>query len=127
MPPQRLIATERYEPVLNSDHLNTLTLTKKGVGCRERTFSHTQQVQAPIFKYGKRKKKIFETRSAIKLASMFETPDFNYGVPTPYTLHPIPYTLFIEQDGKTTLHIAMQGLVKYLVALWAISKRVLMP
>lgn len=32
-----------------------------------------------------------------------------------------------EKDGKTTLHIAMQGLVKYLVALWAISKRVLMP
>lgn len=29
VPPERLVATERYEPVPNSDHLNTLTLTEQ--------------------------------------------------------------------------------------------------
>ncbi|WP_375499453.1 SRPBCC domain-containing protein [uncultured Nostoc sp.] len=46
--------------------------------------------------------------------------------PVPNNDHLNTFTL-TEQDGKTTLHIAMQGLLKYLVALWAISKRVLMP
>lgn len=29
VPPERLVATERYEPVPGSDHLNTLTLTEQ--------------------------------------------------------------------------------------------------
>jgi uncharacterized protein YndB with AHSA1/START domain len=29
VPPERLVSTERYEPVPNSDHLNTLTLTEQ--------------------------------------------------------------------------------------------------
>jgi uncharacterized protein YndB with AHSA1/START domain len=28
VPPERLVSTERYEPVANSDHVNTLTLTE---------------------------------------------------------------------------------------------------
>jgi uncharacterized protein YndB with AHSA1/START domain len=29
VPPERLVSTERYEPIANSDHLNTLTLTEQ--------------------------------------------------------------------------------------------------
>jgi uncharacterized protein YndB with AHSA1/START domain len=29
VPPERLVSTERYEPIPNSDHLNRLTLTEQ--------------------------------------------------------------------------------------------------
>jgi hypothetical protein len=74
------------------------------MGCRvwgvgKECLPHTLQVLAPTLMYGLKKKMSHRSDEVEENSvSLFETPDFNYGVPhslqpTPYTLSPTPLSL----------------------------------
>jgi hypothetical protein len=63
-------------------------------GAGERRNAHTLKGTSPYFKIWKKEKDVFRDTYVQEIQRpYFETPAFKYGVP--YTLHPIPYTLFI--------------------------------
>lgn len=95
-PPYRYLIFFKNQTGLLYYIFKLLKLTSNRVwGEGENAVPHPVKVQAPILKYGKRKKDIFrDTKRTRNTVSLFETPDFNYGVP--HTLQPTPYTLLIN-------------------------------